>query len=520
MNTKPLILVIFLTALITGSAVFFIMNTIGPTASRSSKAPTEQNGGAVSKEREIIYWKAPMDPTEIYDEPGKSKMGMDLVPVYADEVSEDGASGDGNKADRKIVYWKAPMDPTEIYDDPGKSKMGMDLVPVYEDEIKGGVDIKINPVVEQNMGLKITPVEQGLLDHTIRTYGHVTFDESRTGIVSPKTAGWIETLYADYTGFTVEKGDPLFAIYSPALLASQEEYLSAHKNFQVRPTPLNRELLASAKKRLAYYDIADQDIAFLEQTGETRKTLTIRSRFTGIVTHKNVVEGAYVRAGDSLFTIVDLSTVWVEAHIFEYEQNLVHEGQAVEMTLSYNPEKVYTGKIAYIFPYLQPRTRDVVIRIIFDNTAGDLKPDMFARIKIHTSRDDAGLIIPSEAVIHSGKKQIVFVAGGSGRFTPREITTGVHLEEGRVQVLTGLAAGEDVVVSGQFLLDSESRLKEAVQKMIASKSGTAEKNKKTSPDGADSFFQDMEEGTEPVDDFFQDMNGDTASGDDFFQDME
>mgnify|MGYP006282023845 CR=1 FL=1 len=520
MNIKSFIPVIILTAVITGTAVFFIMTAMGPAPSKSSKALSEQNGGAVPKEREIIYWKAPMDPTEIYDEPGKSKMGMDLVPVYADEVSEEGTSGDGDTADRKIVYWKAPMDPTEIYDEPGKSKMGMDLVPVYEDEIKGGVDIKINPVVEQNMGLKIAPVVQGPLHHTISTYGHVTFDESRTGIVSPKTAGWVDTLYADYTGFAVEKGDPLFAMYSPALLASQEEYLSAYKNFQARPTPLNRDLLASAKKRLAYYDIADQDIAFLEETGQVRKTLTIRSWFTGIVTHKNAVEGAYVKAGESLFTIADLSTVWVEAHIFEYEQNLVHEGQTVKMTLPYNPEKVYTGKIAYIFPYLQPKTRDVVIRIIFDNTGGDLKPDMFANIKINTSADETGLIIPSEAVIHSGEKQIVFVARGNGRFTPREITTGLHLEGGRVQVLTGLAPGEDVVVSGQFLLDSESRLKEAVQKMISARSGTAKEKKESSPDTNDGFFEDMEDGAESADDFFQDMEDDTESGDDFFQDME
>ncbi len=217
-----------------------------------------------------------MDPTEIYDEPGKSKMGMDLVPVYADEVSDSKGT-----ADRKIIYWKAPMEPTEIYDAPGKSKMGMDLVPVYEDEVQGGVDIKINPVVQQNMGLKIRPVEQGRLNHTIRTYGHVTFDETRTGIVSPKAAGWIETLYANYIGFVVEKGDPLYTIYSPALVATQEEYLSAFRNYQAQKTPLNRDLLLSAKKRLAFYDIADQDIAFLEQTGQVRKALTIRSPFKG-----------------------------------------------------------------------------------------------------------------------------------------------------------------------------------------------------------------------------------------------
>ena len=506
MNIKSILLTVILTALVTGSAVFFTLTFLAPPSVRDSGSLSARTDAGASADREIIYWKAPMDPTEIYDEPGKSKMGMDLVPVYADEVSDSKDTGD-----RKIIYWKAPMDPAEIYDEPGKSKMGMDLVPVYEDEVQGGVDIKIDPVVQQNMGLKIRPVEQGRLNHTIRTYGHVTFDETRTGIVSPKTAGWIDTLYADYTGFVVEKGDPLYTIYSPALVAAQEEYLSAFRNLQTQKTPLNQDLLASVKKRLAFYDIADQDIAFLEQTGQVRKALTIRSPFKGVVTHKNAVQGAYVKAGDSLFTISDLSTVWVEAHIYEYEQNLVHEGQTVEMTLSYYPDKVYTGRIAYIFPFLQPRTRDVVIRIAFDNEGGDLKPDMFAQITIHTGRDAKGLIIPSEAVIRSGEKQLVFVAEGSGRFTPRQITTGVHLSEGRVQVLTGLAAGDDVVVSGQFLLDSESRLKEAIQKMMAEKSGRTDASDKadrpgpeaSDTSGSDGFFDDMDETRE--DDFFKDM---------------
>jgi Cu(I)/Ag(I) efflux system membrane fusion protein/cobalt-zinc-cadmium efflux system membrane fusion protein len=503
MNIKSIVLTVFLTALVTGSAVFFILTTLMSSSARDTRIPSSQTGTGASAEREIIYWKAPMDPTEIYDEPGKSKMGMDLVPVYADEVS-DGK----DTAGRRIIYWKAPMDPTEIYDEPGKSKMGMDLVPVYEDEVQGGVDIKIDPVVQQNMGLRVRPVEQGRLNHTIRTYGHVTFDETRTGIVSPKTDGWIETLYADYTGFAVEKGDPLFTIYSPALVASQEEYLSAYNNFQAQKTSMSKDMLTSVKKRLAYYDIAEPDIAFLEQTGQIRKALTLRSPFKGVVTHKNVIQGAYVKAGDSLFTIADLSTVWVEAHIYEYEQTLVHEGQTVEMTLSYYPDKVYTGQIAYIFPFLQPRTRDVVIRIAFDNADGDLKPDMFANIEINTSQDAAGLIIPSEAVIHSGEKQLVFVTEGDGRFTPRQITTGVHLAEGRVQVLTGLAEGESVVVSGQFLLDSESRLKEAIQKMMAARSGEADSS------GPDTDASD----TAAPDGFFEDMD-DTAE-DDFFKDME
>jgi len=443
-----------------------------------------------------------MDPTEIYDEPGKSKMGMDLVPVYEDEVADTGSGTD----ERKIAYWKAPMDPTEIYEAPGKSKMGMDLVPVYEDELVGGMDIKIDPVVEQNMGLRVAKVEKGVLNHTIRTYGHVTFDETRTGIVSLKSGGWIEKLYADYTGFVVEKGAPLYEIYSPSLLASQEEYLSAFKNFRQNKSPMNQTLLESAGRRLLYYDIAQEEIDQIEKTGKVSKTLTVRSPYKGVVVSKNVIEGAFVNTGASLFTIADLSTVWVEAHIFEYEQNLVYEGQTVEMTLSYIPGKTYVGKIAYIFPYLQLKTRDVVIRVSFDNTDGKLKPDMFARIKIDTAPATHGLSIPAEAVIHSGEKNIVFVTKGNGRFTPREVSTGIFLDQGRVQVLSGLVQGDNVVVSGQFLLDSESKLKEAIQKMIESKSnGPAKAGREATPGAPDDFFKDMENQPQSEDDFFKDM---------------
>ncbi|WP_022666232.1 efflux RND transporter periplasmic adaptor subunit [Desulfospira joergensenii] len=496
-NIKKLAIVVLVTALATATGTVLLLKVTGKKAPASPAGEKSQ----AEQERKIIYWKAPMDPTEIYDEPGKSKMGMDLVPVYEDEVS-----GTQDTGKRKIVYWKAPMDPTEIYDEPGKSKMGMDLVPVYEDELKGGVDIKINPVVEQNMGLRVARVDKGMLNHTIRTYGHLTFDETRTGIVSEKAGGWIEKLYADYTGFVVEKGDPLYEIYSPSLLASQEEVLSAFKNYRRNKSPMNRDLLDSAKNRLLYYDIAPEEIGLIEKTGKVRKSLIVRSPYRGVVVSKDVIEGAYVKTGASLFTIADLSVIWVEAHIFEYEQNLVYEGQTVEMTLSYIPGKTYTGKIAYIFPYLQPKTRDVIIRVSFDNSDGELKPDMFARIRIDTAPGAEGLSIPSQAVIHSGEKKIVFVARGNGRFSPREITTGMFLDQDRVQVLSGLTQGENIVVSGQFLLDSESKLKEAIQKMIESKSkGPAKAGKTLETGGSDDFFDDMDAAPDAEDDFFKDM---------------
>ena len=496
MNKRIIGVTILITAMVTGSVVFYILTSMG-RGNDTTTSTTKQTSTSDTKERKIIYWKAPMDPTEIYEAPGKSKMGMDLVPVYEDEVKADDAN-----TERKIIYWKAPMDPTEVYEAPGKSKMGMDLVPVYEDELVGGVDIKINPVVEQNMGLKTETVEKGPLNHTIKTYGHVTYDETRTGIVSQKVAGWVEKLYADYTGFLVKKGQPLYEIYSPSLLSSQEEYLSAYKNYQHSISPLNKELLTSARKRLEYYDIADSEIGAIEASGSVQKTLLVRSPFQGVVTQKNVIEGAFVKSGESLFTISDLSRVWVEAHIFEYEQNLVHEGQVVEMTLSYNPGKIYKGTISYIFPYLQTKTRDVIIRISFDNETGELKPDMFARIKIDTGAGKTGMFISSQAVIHSGDRQLVFVAKGKGKFTPRQITTGVFLEDGNVQVLTGLTPGENIVVSGQFLLDSESKLKEAIQKMIESKSGPA-KAGKTAVKADSGFFDEMDE--KKPSDFFKDM---------------
>jgi membrane fusion protein, copper/silver efflux system len=493
-NKKIIPITILITAVITGLIIWAAMQLMNDNVNNGSQtniASKSTDGTNDSGERKIIYWKAPMDPLEIYDEPGKSKMGMDLVPVYKDEVAEESQS-----KERKIVYWKAPMDPTEIYEQPGMSKMGMDLVPVYEDELVGGVDIKINPVVEQNMGLKIEKVQKGPLQHTIKTYGHVTFDETRTGIVSQKTGGWVEKLYADYTGFFIKKGQPLYEIYSPSLLSSQEEYLSAFRNFQRSKTGLNKEILTSAKNRLGYFDIDDREIQAIEKSGKVKKTLIVRSSFTGFVIHKNVIAGEFVKPGASLFTISNLSHVWVEAHIFEYEQNLISVGQDVEMTLSYNPEKIYKGKIFYISPYLQKKTRDVIIRIDFENKNNELKPDMFSRIKIKTDTIDDGLSISSEAVIHSGEKKIVFVAKGDGNYTPREIQTGIYLDDGRIQVLTGLSQDDHVVVSGQFLLDSESKLKEAIRKMIASKSAPVEKKAEE-----DRFFDEMESG----DDFFKDM---------------
>jgi Cu(I)/Ag(I) efflux system membrane fusion protein/cobalt-zinc-cadmium efflux system membrane fusion protein len=497
-NNPYLILIILMTAIITFSVTFVILKYTGATLPR----PTVSDGQkSAAGDAEKTVYVGPMHPWIISDEPGQCPIcGMDLVPKEANEASQ----GSSKPEERKIAYWRAPMNPQEIYDAPGKSAMGMDLVPVYEDELVGGVNISVDPVTQQNMGIRTAEVVEGKLKNTIRTYGHITYDETRTVQVSPKTSGWIEKIHVDYTGKHVKKGQPLFEIYSPALVAAQEEYLSTfrsiNRNAGQNPGSIKNDLLASAKRRLQYFDVADSEINTIEQNGYVNKTLPIRSPSSGIIIDKKAEEGSYVKAGTTIYRIADLSRVWLEAHIFEYELPWVSEGQEVEMRIPYDPGKTYTGKVSFVYPYLQQKTRDVVIRLEFDNSGLDLKPDMYADVWIKTGSKDKGLIIPSEAVIRSGERNVVFVAQQHGKFTPRNVNLGLSLDDGMVQVLSGVAPGDLVVTSGQFLLDSESKLKEAVQKMMEVQHAPSTLKKE---DQEDNFFDDMEE---EKDDFFSDMD--------------
>jgi Cu(I)/Ag(I) efflux system membrane fusion protein/cobalt-zinc-cadmium efflux system membrane fusion protein len=332
----------------------------------------------------------------------------------------------------------------------------------------------------------------------------VTYDETLTAQVSPKFSGWIEALYVDFTGKFIKKDEPLFSIYSPELFSAQEEYRIAHKGISRQTDPQSRDMLASARRRLEYLDIPESEIQAIETSGEVKKTVLIRSPFSGLVIDKNAVKGMNVKAGIMVYTIADLSRVWVEAHIFEYELPWVKERQEAVMTLPYLPGKVFYGKVAYVYPYLQRKTRDVVIRLEFENADLALKPDMYADVRIKATQEGEGILIPSEAIIRSGERNIVFVVRKGGQFAPREITPGLVLENDTVQVLAGLAPGDMVVTSGQFLLDSESKLKEAIQKMAERK---PVKSKPLPIDGAsdkekDDFFKDVEE---PDEDFFKEL---------------
>lgn len=414
-----------------------------------------------------------MHPMIITDEPGTCPIcGMDLTPL------KTGTAGAAEKprGERKIKYWVAPMDPTYIRDEPGKSPMGMDLVPVYEDEAAGGAIISIDPMVQQNMGVRMAAVERRDLHRTIRTVGLVDYAEPQQYSVNAKIDGWIERLHVDQTGQVVKKGDPLLELYSPKLVSAQEEYLLALRNRnQLKNSSFNKiatggeRLLEASRKRLQYWDISARQIRELERSGTVNKTLTLYAPSDGIVKMKMTYAGEYVKAGQELFQLADISKVWVYADIYAYELPWIKVGQKASVTLPYVDDEDLEAQITYIYPYVEPKTRTVKARLEFKNPNFELKPDMYVNVYIHGQEVQNVLTVPVEAVIHSGEKKTVFVALGDGKFEPRQVITGLQNQEGEIEIKQGLLEGEHIVTSAQFMFDSESTLREAIQKMLAPK---------------------------------------------------
>jgi Cu(I)/Ag(I) efflux system membrane fusion protein/cobalt-zinc-cadmium efflux system membrane fusion protein len=292
-----------------------------------------------------------------------------------------------------------------------------------------------------------------------------------------KFNGWIEKLYVDFEGEQVRKGQPLFDIYSPELVTAQEEYLLALEQYrslgqsgfeQVREAA--RRLRDASHTRLRYWDVSPAQIRRLESSGMVRKTVTVFSPATGVVTKKNAFQGHYVKAGEHQYEIADLSTVWVDVDIYEYELPWVEKGMPAEMELTYIPGKHFKGRVLFIYPYLNPKTRTATLRLEFPNPKGLLKPAMYSNVYLKSEIEEKSLLIPQEAVIDSGVRKVVFVSRGNGKFEPREVELGLEVNDDRYQILNGLSEGEEIVVSAQFMLDSESRLREVIQKMIEVKS--------------------------------------------------
>ncbi len=402
----------------------------------------------------------------IWESPGDASGGMGMQ------------SGSQVDPTRKVLYWKSGMVPGEIHQEPGKDSMGMDLIAVYEGEGASSGQIQIDGTTQQKMGIRLGRVVTGPLVRTLRIVGYVDYDETTLGVVTTKVDGWIEKLYVEETGAQIHKGDALFDIYSPELYAAQKEYLVA-LNSARRARASGRtgggrldseSLLEGARTKLEYYDVPSDTIEELGRTGTATKTLTLRSAFTGIVTHKQAVEGEKVSAGRALLRIADLSRIWVIGRVFEHDLPFIRVGQAARMTLSYIPGKTFVGRVTYVYPYLEKGTREISIRMEFFNPGYELKPGMYATIKLREELDPAVTLVPDIAVMKTGERSVAFVSTEPGRFKLRDVRTGVRSTDNMLQVISGLSPGDEVVLSGQFLLDSESRLREAALKFLEPKS--------------------------------------------------
>lgn len=450
-----------------------------------------------------------MHPFIIQDEPGDCPIcGMKLTPVKSGTAGGSKSETSKPQGERKIKYWAAPMDPTYIRNEPGKSPMGMDLIPVYEDESATGTVISIDPVTVQNMGISTAKVEQKALHKNLRAVGLVAYDEARQYSINSKISGWVEGLTVKETGRFVKKGSPILSIYSPDLVSAQKEYLLALNNNQALAQsdfPQIAEgaerLLEASRSRLKYWDISESQISELTKTGKVSKTMTLYSPYNGIVTMKLINEGMFINAGMELFKLSDISNIWVFADIYEYELPWVKEGQVAMVDFPNADIKGLTGKVSFVYPFVDPKTRTVKVRLEFKNPDYHLKPDSYVNVRLNTQPIKDALVVPRNAVLYSGDKRTVFVSLGNGKFEPRQVKIGVEGDQGLVQIVQGLFAGEEVVTSAQFMLDSESQLREAIQKMLEPK----KPSETVKPDSPDNLPKDGDKGDtkEQLDDLFK-----------------
>jgi RND family efflux transporter MFP subunit len=403
-----------------------------------------------------------MHPWVIVHKPGNCPVcGMPLERVRKQVATTS------PPAQRKVKYYKSTMNAGEVSPVPAKDSMGMDMEPVYEEVAAAAESLlpAIDPVTIQNMNVHTARVTRGPLRRVIRTVGVIDYNETALADVTTKFKGWIEKLYVDATGQQVHRGEALFEIYSPELYSAQREYLLALE--QGTNAPGAGLLKTSARTKLKFFDISDEQIAELERTGQPRKTLRIVAPQDGFVVEKLVVEGQMVDPGMKLYRLADLGLVWVQAQIYEQDLDYIKLGQEATMTLSYLPDREFRGRVTYVYPNVDEKTRTARVRMEFHNPGYFLKPGMFATVEVTSELEPSALLIPDMAILRSGEKNTVFVALGEGRFEPRTVALGPLAEHDTYQVLSGLREGEQIVTSGQFLLDSESQLREAIQKMAA-----------------------------------------------------
>jgi RND family efflux transporter MFP subunit len=440
------------------------MQTTGAEGPSQAKEQTEGQG---------TVYQCPMHPQVVQDHPADCPIcGMALVEVK--EPSGGSAqSASAKSGEREILYWYAPMDPTYIRDEPGVSPMGMKLVPEYGDDDSGSEEgvIRIDPVQVQNIGVVSTKAEIADIARYSRTVGILDFNADNITWLNTKFEGWIEKVHVNYVGDEVKKGQPLFEIYSPELVTTQEEYLRAldyRSSLAGSDRPGTQRqaesLVRSTRDRLTYWDITDEQIDSLETSGQVQRRLTVTSPADGVVAEvmSEALEGMFVKPGMDLYKIADLSSVWVHADIYEQDIPWIRNELPAVVSFRNAPEERFRGKVLFLYPEVSRDTRTLKICVVVPNPQRHLRPGMYADVVVQGPPVRNAVAVPQSAVIHSGKRSIVFVDLGEGRFEPRDVDLGIKDETDRVQVLNGIAAGESVVTQAQFMLDSESRIQEAI----------------------------------------------------------
>jgi Cu(I)/Ag(I) efflux system membrane fusion protein len=391
----------------------------------------------------------PMHPQIVKDKPGACPIcGMDLVLKQADPAEVDDEP-------RRILYYRHPHNPSITSDRPMQDEMGMDYVPIYDDG--GGATVKISPVVEHNLGVRTARVERDKLWRHINTVGYVDFDENKISHIHMRTEGWIEKLLVKSEGERVSKGQLLFELYSPELVNAQEEFLQALRTG-------NKRLVNASRERLIALGISAKQIEQLTRNKKVDQYVRVYARQDGIVSKLNIREGMFVTPKMEVLTLADLSSVWLLAEVFESQADWVATGQPAEVQLSYVPGKVWEGNVEYIYPSLNQKTRTLKVRLRFDNPDEELKPNMFANVVVHGGAKPDVLVIPREALIRTGQQDRVILSVGDGRYQQRQVVAGIESGD-RVEINSGLQAGDMVVTSGQFLIDSEASLKASLQRM-------------------------------------------------------